>query len=401
MVDPRLVRFHGPLKAYVQGFWTALLGEGYSPLTGLNLLRVAAHLSRWLEDRRLGVLELSEDVIARFLAHRRRQGYTGYLSRRGLRALLDYLAGVGVVVRPAVVAKTAVDRLLGEYAEYLAHERCLTAATIRGRIDRAREFVRARFGTRPLRWDRLTASEIADYVMQQSRRWSIGCCKDKVSALRCLLGFLHLRGDLSRNLAHCVPAVAGWRMAWLPKSLEPAQVKRLLRCADRRSTVGLRDAAIVCLMVRLGLRAGEVSALSLDDLDWRSGEIVVHGKGARDSRMPLPQDVGEALCAYLRRRPSNAIGRKVFLRSRAPYRGLGTGGLIGAARHHLRRAGIVGVGAHVLRHTAATQMLRKGASLSEIAHVLRHRHIDTTAIYAKVDLAALRKVARPWPRGAA
>jgi site-specific recombinase XerD len=401
MVDPGSVRFRGPLKAHVRGFWTGLLAQGYSPLSGLNLLRVAAHLSRWLQDHRLGLVHLSEGRITRFLVHRRRLGYTQHLSRCGLRPLLDYLSGLGLVVRPTVVAATAIDRLLGEYAEHLARERCLSAATIRRRADVGREFVRAHSGTSRFKWDRLTPSDIADYVLRQSRRWSVGYCKDKVTALRSFLAFLHVHGDLARNLADCVPAVAGWRLAWLPRALEPAQVKHLLGSADRRSTVGLRDAAIVCLMVRLGLRAGEVSALMLDDLDWRCGEIVVHGKGVRESRMPLPQDVGEALSAYLHRRPSNAIGRKVFLRSRAPYRGLGPGGVIGATRHALRRAGIVGVGAHVLRHTAATQMLHRGASLSEIAHVLRHRHIDTTAIYAKVDLAALRKVARPWPQGAA
>ena len=288
-----------------------------------------------------------------------------------------------------------------EYAEYLARERCLCAATIRGYTDFAREFATVRFGTETPRWDQLTASDIADFVTQESRRWSIGCCKLKVTGLRSLLRFLHVRGDISRNLADCVPAVAGWRLAWLPRALEPDQVERLLHSADQRSTVGLRDAAIVRLLVRLGLRAGEVAALTLDDLDWRAGEIVVHGKGARESRLPLPQDVGKQLAAYLQRGRPSALTRKVFLRSRAPYQGLEPSGVIGAVRRALRRAGITGGGAHVLRHTAATQMLRKGASLSEIAHVLRHRHVDTTAIYAKVDHAALRTLAQPWPEGVA
>jgi site-specific recombinase XerD len=401
MLDPGSVRFRGPLKSHVGGFWTALQVQGYSPLSALNLLRVAAHFSRWLEDHRFGLADLSESRIARFLTHRRRVGYTQFLSRCGLGPLLTYLAEVGVVVGATEVAETALDRFLREYAKYLARERCLEASTVGPRVQVTREFVRIRFGTRQPEWDQLTPDDIANYVKRQSRRWSIGNCKHKVTALRSFLTFLYVRGELSRNLAACVPAVAGWRLAWLPRALAPAQVDRLLRSADRRSTVGLRDAAIVRLMVRLGLRVGEVRGLTLDDLDWRRGEIVVHGKGARESRMPLPQDVGEVLAAYLRRRPSEAIGRRAFLRSRAPYRGLGSGGVIGAARHALDRAGITGVGAHVLRHTAATQMLHRGASLSEIAHVLRHGHIDTTAIYAKVDLTALRKVARPWPQGAA
>lgn len=401
MFDPVSVRFRGPLKAHVRGFWTALLAEGYAPLSARNLLQVAAHFSRWLEDHRFSLADLSEGRIARFLTYRRRVGYTQFLSRCGLRALLAYLAGAGVVVRPAAVSQTALDRLVREYAEYLARERCLEASTVGPRVQVTREFVRSRFGAIQPEWDQLTPDDIADYVKRQSRRWSIGYCKHKVTALRSFLTFLYVRGELSRNLAACVPAVAGWRLAWLPRALAPAQVDRLLRSADWRSTVGLRDAAIVRLMVRLGLRVGEVRALTLDDLDWRRGEIVVHGKGARESRMPLPQDVGAALAAYLHRRPSKAIGRHAFLRSRAPYRGLGSGGVIGAVRHALRRAGITGIGAHVLRHTAATQMLHKGASLSEIAHVLRHGHMDTTAIYAKVDLTALRKVTRAWPQGAA
>jgi site-specific recombinase XerD len=306
-----------------------------------------------------------------------------------------------VVVRAAVVVETLIDRLLREYAEYLARERCLSAATIRSRTDIARQFARVRFDSESPSWDQLTPSDIADFVRHESRRWSIGYCKTKVTGLRSLLRFLLVRGDIQSNLADCVPAVAGWRLAWLPKALEPDQVERLLQSADRRSIVGLRDAAIVRLLVRLGLRAGEVAALTLDDLDWRAGEIVVHGKGARESRLPLPQDVGKELAAYLQRRRPCPLDRKVFLRSRAPYRGLEPGGIIGAVRHALRRAGITGVGAHVLRHTAATQMLRKGASLSEIAHVLRHRHVDTTAIYAKVDHAALRTLVQPWPQGAA
>jgi site-specific recombinase XerD len=401
MFDPGSVRFKGPLRPHVDGFWAELRRQGYAPLSGRNLLLVAAHFSRWLDDRRLGLGELAEECVASFLAHRRQQGYTQFLSPRALRPLLGYLRGVGVVVRPAAVAETAMDRLLREYAEYLARERCLCAATIRGYTDFAREFTTVRFGTETPRWDRLTAADIADFVTQESRRWSIGCCKLKVTGLRSLLRFLHVRGDISRNLADCVPAVAGWRLAWLPKALEPGQVERLLRAVDQHSAVGRRDAAIVRLLVRLGLRAGEAAALTLDDLDWKAGEIVVHGKGGRQSRLPLPQDVGQQLATYLKHARPRVLTRTVFLCSRAPYRTLGPSGVAHAVGCALRRAGVTAGGAHVLRHTAATQMLRKGASLSEVAHVLRHRHIDTTAIYAKVDHAALRTVARPWPQGAA
>jgi site-specific recombinase XerD len=158
---------------------------------------------------------------------------------------------------------------------------------------------------------------------------------------------------------------------------------------------------MVRLLLRLGLRAGDVAALELDDIDWRAGELSVRGKGKREGRLPLPHDVGREIAAYLRRERPRADTRKLFLRRRAPYRGLSSSTVICAAVRILRRAGISSGGAHVLRHTAATQMLRRGASLAEIAHVLRHRHLDTTAIYAKVDYATLRTLVQPWPRGAA
>jgi integrase/recombinase XerD len=401
MVYPVSVRFSGPLTAHVDGLWAELQREGYSPLSAVNLLRVAAHFSRWLEDHRLGLEDLSVEDVASFLAHRRRQGYTQFLSPHALEPLIGYLGGIGVAVRPAAVIETSVDRMLREYKQYLTQDRCLAASTIRGYADMAREFAGAYFDADRPRWDQLTPSDISDYVIRESRRSSIGNCRNKVTDLRSLLRFLHARGYIEHNLADCVPAVAGWRLAWIPRALEPDQLARLLSMDRGRSATARRDAAIVCLMVRLGLRAGDVSALDLDDLDWRAGEIVVCGKGKRHSRLPLPHDVGKELAAYLHGDRPRALTRKVFLRSRAPHRGLTPGGVVGVVRRALQDAGIAAGGAHVLRHTAATQMLRRGASLSQIAHVLRHRSVDTTAIYAKVDYAALRTLVQPWPGGAA
>jgi integrase/recombinase XerD len=395
MFDPASVRFRGPLATQVEGFWAELQRQGYSPLSAGNLLRLAAHFSRWLEARRLALGDLSEERVAAFLSHRRRQGYTQFWTPRALGPLLEYLRGIGIGVQRTVVVETGVDRLVREYSQYLARDRCLAAGTIRGYTDSAREFA-GRFGRDRLRWERLKPTHIAAYVIHESRR-SPRNCKQKVTALRSLLRFLHVRGRISHDLASCVPAVAGWRLAWLPRALDPDQVDRVLIVGAQRAATSLRDGAIVRLMIRLGLRAGDVSALDLDDLDWRAGELVVCGKGRRESRLPLPHDVGKAVAAYLRGRPS-ATTRRVFLRSRAPYRGLTAGGVVSAVRGTLRLAGITG-GAHLLRHTAATQMLRRGASLGEIAHVLRHRHLDTTAIYAKVDYASLRTVVQPWPGG--
>jgi site-specific recombinase XerD len=399
MFDAGSVRFRGPLTPHVNGLWAELQRQGYAPLSARNLLRVVAHFSCWLEDSKLGLGQISDEGVASFMADRRKQGYTQFLTPHALAPLLEYLRGVGIDVRPAAVVERPTDRLLRDYAEYLARERCLGPSTIRHYTDFAREFARVRFGMRDPRWAQLSPLEITEFVLHASRRFTIGHCRYVITDLRSLLRFLYVRGEVSQDLSGCVPAVAGWRLAHLPKALEPQQIECLLRDGCPRSQAPRRDAAIVRLLVRLGLRAGEVAALELDDIDWRSSEIVVRGKG-REARLPLPHDVGRAVAAYLRLRPS-ADTRKVFLRHRAPHRALSSMGVRAAATHALRRAGITAGGTHLLRHTAATQMLRHGASLSEIAHVLRHRHIDTTAIYAKVDLASLQRLVQPWPGGAA
>jgi integrase/recombinase XerD len=228
-----------------------------------------------------------------------------------------------------------------------------------------------------------------------------GSAKLVVTALRSLLGFLHLAGLVERPLAQAVPAVAAWRLAGLPRALGAGEVRRLLASCDPSRAVGRRDLAILTLLARLGLRAGEVAALELADVDWRHGEILVRGKGDRHERLPLPADVGEAIVAYLRDGRPRAPGcRRVFLRARAPRRGLTPGAITQVVVGAARRAGLAPVSAHRLRHTLASEQLRAGASLPEVGQLLRHRSLITTAIYAKVDRDALRVCARPWPGSA-
>jgi len=400
MFDPKTVQFRGPLVAHVEGFWSELMRQEYTPLSGGNLLRLAAHLSRWLKDNRLPLRNLSVERVAEFVKHRQDEGYTQFLTQHALGPLLGYLRGIGVVPKALLprVPDTPVNRLLSEYEQYLAKERALEPSTIRLYVAFANRFVAERGN---LDWRRLEAAEVIDFVVRDFRLMSVGHCQKTVTALRSLLRFLLVRGSIKRNLSLSVPAVARWRLAWLPKALESDQVDRLLESCDSKSAIGRRDGAIVRLLVRLGLRAGEAAGLELGDIDWRAGEIVVRGKGRREGRLPLPDDVGRALAGYLRHgRPRTSV-RRVFLRSRAPYRALSTKGISAAVRNALQRAGISTGGAHLLRHTAATEMLRCGASLPEIGNVLRHRQIDTTAIYAKVDHGFLRMLALPWPGGAA
>lgn len=402
MFNSAKVRVRGPLAPHIDGFWSELLRRGYPPSTARVLLHLAAHVSRWLEDRGLDVHDLTSERVTQFARHRRRQGYVHYRAPRSVEPLLGYLRGLGAAPPPTRRPDTPVDRFVRAYTEFLAVERGLGASTIRGSTDFARHFIEAEFGADGFNgavWRTLNAARVIGFVSRRFRRSSPAKCQRTVTHLRSLLRYLHVQGQLARDLAGCVPAVAGWRLASLPKGLEPAQVEQLLATCDPRSLAGVRDRAVLCLLVRLGLRAGEVAALQLADVDWRAGEIVIRGKPRRETRLPLPADVGKAIVTYLRRRPQTHI-RAVFLCARAPHRPITAPVITGLTGRALRAIGVSAGSAHVLRHTAATQMLRHGASLAEIGHVLRHRHVDTTAIYAKVDHAALRMLVQPWPGGA-
>jgi len=239
---------------------------------------------------------------------------------------------------------------------------------------------------------------VIGFVVARCPTQSRGAAKMTVTALRSLLEFLHLRGMVGESLVGAVPSTASWRLSGLPRALEPEQVDALLGSCDRESSSGQRDFAILTMLSRLGMRAGEVAALTLEDVDWHAGELVIVGKGRRSERLPLPVDVGEAIVAYLQAgRPVTAQDRCLFVRVRAPHHGLTTGGVTQVVVSAARRAGLGQIHAHRLRHSAATRMLRAGAGLEEIGQVLRHREVLTTAIYAKVDRDALRQLARPWP----
>jgi len=400
MFDPASVRFRGPLAPHVEGFWSELMGQGYAPFSGRNLLLLAAHVSRWLDERALGLRDLTAERVARFAAHRRRQGYTQFLTPRAVEPLLRYVRRIGAAPPPPLPSDTPLDRFVRDYADYLAGERGLVTTTIRGYAHLAQRFIDAKFGAKLPDWRALVAGDVIRFITREFRRSNLGGCKLTITQLRSLLRYLHVQGHLRHDLAACVPAVAGWRLASLPKGLEPEQVERMLASCDPCTLVGSRDRAVLCLLVRLGLRAGEVAALRLDDVDWRAGEIVVRGKPRRESRLPLPPDVGRAVVAYLRRRPRGA-SRVVFLCVPAPHRPVTSQAISALTMRALRAIGVRAGYAHLLPHTAATQMLRHGASLGEIGHVLRHRHVDTTAIYAKVDDVALRTLVQPWPGGAA
>lgn len=388
-----------PLGAYADGFRVELARQGYKPLSADQQLRLMAHLGRWLTDVDLDPGRLTDRAVARFLRARRAEGYVTLASAGSLRVVLGYLRDRGVVPVPVTeVACAPVDALLADYRDYLAAERGLAAATIGNYLPVARLFLlEHRGGELPA----VLAGLDAAFVLAQCARRSVESAKTLVCGLRSLLRFLFVKGFLPLTLADAVPTVAR-RPRRLPRGLDRATVARLLGSCDRTSATGRRDFAILLLLVRLGLRSCEVAALTLDDIDWRGGELVIRvGKSRRLDRLPLPDDVGKALAGYLRRGRPRCEDRAVFLRVHAPRAGLSANGIKQVVRHACGRAGVPECGPHRLRHTAATDLLRAGAPLSEIAQLLRHRSVSTTAIYATVDRVALSTLARPWPGGAA
>ncbi|MGH9137869.1 MAG: site-specific integrase [Acidimicrobiales bacterium] len=357
-----------------------------------------AHVSRWLDSQGLGVDELTPARVEEFLAHRRVEGYTLWLSTKAMVPMLEFLRGLGVVpTPPRSVPVIEAERLAEHYQAYLVQERGLAAGTMVGYLHVARLFCAARAVNGELHLDRLTAAEVTEFVLAECASRSVGSAKSVVCGLRSLLRYLYVAGHVESELDAAVPTAAGWRLATVPVTVGRAEVARLLASCDRRTTFGRRDYAVLTLLARLGLRAGEAAALELADVDWRAGEIVVRGKGRREERLPLPADVGEALAGWLRRGRPRCEAVTVFTRVRAPHRRLtssGVSNIVGAA---CARAGLPAVHAHRLRHTAATEMLRAGASLPEVGQVLRHASVLTTAIYAKVDHDRLRTLALPWP----
>lgn len=394
----------GPLGKHVDGFVEALVSTGYERASIHAKVHVAAQLGRWLDRRGLGLRDLDHRV-REFHRWRRRR----YRAHRGAEAtvvqLLRHLQTAGVlslaVVSTRRGAATAIEE---QYATYLREERGLARATLINYLPLVVRFLVDRFGEGPVRVGQLKADDVTRFVLRRAYTMSPGRAKLLVTTLRSFLRFLFLRGETAMDLTPSVPTVADWRLAKVPKFIPAEDVQRLLRACDRRSVTGRRDYVVLLMLARLGLRASEVVQLTLDDIDWESGEFVVRGKGRRHDRLPIPTDVGDALVEYLRRGRPRCTSRRVFICGKAPRRGFaGPVAISTIVRRAIDRAGLrtPTKGAHLLRHSLATDLLRRGASLDEIGELLRHRSPDTTMLYAKVDLRSLRDVAQPWPGGAA
>lgn len=399
--DPTRVRVSGPLAVHAVGFGEELARRGYPPERAARHVQLLAGLSRWLQASGLTADDLTEERVTEFLTMRRAEDYAEVPTTRWAITLLGYLPALAVAPTVAPAADTLVEAVVEEYRRWLIHERGLAAATVRGYVDAARSFLSQMDRPEGLDLSRLTAAEVNAYVVGECRQRHVGSAKVLVTALRSLLRFLSLEGYTSHPLAGAVPAASGMGGGFLPRGLTPEVVAALLGSCDSSTPVGRRDFAVLTVLSRLGLRAGEVAGLELEDVDWHHGELAVCGKGARRDRLPVPTDVGEAVVAYLAGGRPRVESRAVFLRVHAPITAMTASNVSEIVRRACRRAGVPAVGAHRLRHSAATAMLRSGASLAEVGQVLRQSRAATTAVYAKVDRVALRTLAQPWPGAAA
>lgn len=396
----------GPLGHYITLYGDQLLAHGYRKKSCRRKLQLSADFTRWLERKKVVAEQVTVRHVGDYLQSRKRSGVGIHLGDRA--AVIEFLKLLWqqrvTKERISLPLLTPSQKLLREYDLYLQTERALSLATRINYLPFVRRFVVSRFGSARVDLSRLRALDVLKFV-----RRTAGQLKNKrvllmTTALRSFLRFARYRGDITLDLAACVPPVASWSLSNLPKSLPPAQVEQVLADVRQRSTdVGRRDHAILLLLARLGLRGGEVANLVLEDIDWENSRIAIRGKGDRVARLPMPADVGKAIAAYLQNgRPRVPGERRLFLRARAPLTGFKRQGSIGSVvKHALEHAKIDSSrkGSHQFRHTLASTMLQKGSSLSEIGEVLRHRSPDTTAIYAKVDLLSLRSLALPWPGG--
>jgi site-specific recombinase XerD len=398
------VRPGGCVQPYLAGFATELLSAGYTVLSARDFMRSAAHLGRWMDSRNLGIGRLNDAAITRFARHRCEcPGASRYGQRPSRRAVgrvrqfAEYLVRLGAAPPSATPSPRALPSPLIGFRAWMHCQRGIKARTI-DRYEWLIERMLPALGDDPARYD---ASVVRQSLLRTIKPLSCSYAKTYVIALRAFLRFLAAQGRCRAHLDRAVPTVPEWKFSALPRYLEADEVERLIASCDLSKPCGVRDRAILLLLARLGLRAGDITAMRLDDLDWRAGTVRVRGKGRMEVCLPLPQDAGDAVIDYVMKVRPRIDTDRVFLCANAPVRPFATSASVSdIVRLAIQRAGIQNPpskGAHLLRHSAATAMLRSGASLDLVATVLRHKSPDMTAYYAKVHIELLRQIAQPWP----
>lgn len=389
------------VSEYIEPFGARLRALGYTPFTHRAKVRFVSQFARWADARQLTAETVDEASLEKAIKHRP----TCVAERRStLHQFLEHLRETGIAAPPAASGNSSPAAVLEQrYAAYLRNERGLVAVTLVNYLGFIHRFLAERFKRGEAKPIDLTLRDVADFMLRHVQAMSPRRAQLMGTALRSFLRFLFLTSDTAVDLSLAVPSVRQFRKAAVPKYLVAEEVEQVVSACDRTTPVGRRDRAILLLLARLGLRAGEVVKLDLDDIRWREGELLVRGKGGIHDRLPLPKDVGEALAVYLRRDRPACSSRSVFLRVRAPRRGFESAAAVTTiVERAVDRSGLSPSlrGAHLLRHSLATGMIRRGATMAEIGQLLRHRSPETTELYAKVDFEGLRGVSLPWPGGA-
>jgi site-specific recombinase XerD len=392
---------HGQL---IEPYAARLVELGLARYGTWRSLNLVGDLLSWIASSRAALSDLDERMVERYLRSRTRKRSIYPGDRLAFKRFLSVLRDAGMIAPAEPPRITPHDQIFAEFSGYLQRERGLAPGTITNHLPTIRRFLCevCPAGAKDLR--KINHADVVRYVERHARDGSPKSGKMMCWSLRAFLRYLHRKGLNRVPLAGCVPSIRQWKFAHLPTYLSAEQVQKVLDSCDRTSAMGRRDYAILMMLAKLGLRANEVATLTLDDIDWRSGEICVRAKGRQRVGMPILPDVGAAVVAYLRDGRPKSSCRRLFLRTCAPFVGFVSHSAITAiAKTALERAGIRGFahhGAHIFRHSLATELLRSGATLSEIGQLLLHKGHDTTRIYAKVDIDALRTLSLPWLGGA-
>lgn len=393
----------GPLVHYINNFSIYLVEQGYCRRHVGNKIRTVARFSSWLNTYKISVSAVTQKLAVQFLSKDNHQKAVNTGQFSTLRDLIVFLQQSGAILNtPAPVNRTHAQQVVYLFGRYLIEDKGLSHKTVIQYSPFIERFLTTCFDSRPITLSSLTGMNVIDFIRHEAARLSVVRAKVATNALRAFLRFGVYLGKINADLIESVPTVASWAMTGIPRAISQQHIQAVLASCNRHSAIGRRDYAILMLLVYLGLRSGEVVALTLDSIDWERGSISIDGKCAQTTNLPLPVEVGQAIADYLEHGRPDSHTRALFLRALAPIRGLGSqttiGTIVGSA---ISRAGVNTPtrGAHQFRHAVATNMLRNGASMTEIGCLLRHKHPKTTNIYAKVDLDALRSLSLAWPGG--
>ncbi len=394
--------FTGPLGAYMDKFVSVLLRQGYARCSVSKKIQIISKLSKWLQEKQLLVKELDEACVKRFICSQETKNTLRRGDRATLKQFIQLLREECVLAAPAPKpCDSLIEIIKNSFSKYLKQERGLSQSTLDNYLPNVELFLIERFGKKNIVLDKLRSQDISRFILRHAHENSVGRAQLMTTSLRSFFSFLYQHGQIATNLSEAVPTVAKWRFSTIPKFLLPEQVNRILEACDKKTHIGQRNYAILLLLARLGLRAGEIVNMQLEDINWENAEILVRGKSSQEQKLPLPEDVGQAIATYLRYSRPCCSSRKVFIRMLAPRQGFYSSSAVCCiVERTIADAGLDldFKGAHLFRHTLATDMLKGGASISAISQILRHQLPNTTEIYAKVDLEGLRAIALPWPR---